>query len=1179
MRKLPMNLTKACGAALALQLAALLASPAWAQLIVSDTFSGAADAGASIFDPSSSTTTLAGWTAFNGACLTAGDPTQFSYIPACGGSSAYELAYYKSQTLVGGNTGTLPDSAATGGALRLTNGWTSGHTGGGFQYGYNQNGAIVSNFTFPSTLGIQITFTTLTYRGDSGGTGGDGADGMTFFLLDDSQYSASPVQDIGAFGGSLGYTCSNVNNDTTVRPNGTQRGYDGIVGGYIGLGIDEYGNFLNQSDNTLTGWGYQPNRIGLRGPGNIAWAALNAQYGTNPNNTAKPYYPSTLTTAQMASAVQNTCKTGFLWNYASAGSPKETATSVLDYPAIPNAYQVLPSTTKIANESATTRSQAVPITYKLKITSAGKLSFAYSYNQGAYKAVITGQDITSLTGSSTLPANFRFGFAGSDGGSNNVHEILCFQATPSDQSNSSAGIDERQSARIQSGTQVYFAFYNPNNWSGSLTSYGLSWNGTLLSINALADWDASCVLTGVPAGETCGATGVAGLTAPQSPTSRTMLTWNGSSGIPFEWGNLSAAEVTALNQPDSTGAADGQYQLNFLRGDRTKELNATGVGLFRDRASVLGDIIDSSPTWVGPPQLPYPNSWTDKIQSSDPTPENTGQTYQQFAAAELTRTNVVYTGSNDGLLHGFRAGAYNSANVPDPTALNDGQELLAYMPASVLTGASYGSVQDVNPIHAYNATTSQALVDYSNPGYGHQFYVDATPGTGDLFYNNAWHTWLVGGLGNGGAAIYALDITNPSNFAETGSAPANAASIVIGEWNASTISCANSATCGASMGNTTGVPQIRRFHNGQWGAVFGNGIGSSTGDAGIFVMLVSSTGVPTFYYLSTGQAAGAGDGISYASPADLDGDHVVDYVYAGDLKGNVWRFDLTSANPSAWAVSPGPLFSTGGQPITTQAVVAITPQTGLPRVMIEFGTGRQIPLTNTTPTSYATGTQDLYGIWDWNMAGWNGLGSAQMANLAAAPSGGITTAALQQQVITTITNASTFGAGTNVRTITSNPICWADVTSCSSKKQYGWYIQLPGTSGSGTGLQNEQIVYSPVLDATHGAFIVNTTIPASNSPLACSSSLPTGWTMVIDPILGGAPKNSVFTNSTHNFVTYNGQVVVGLQLSGTGSVSVVTDQGGGNDLVTQTVTGTGTVQKVQFSSSAKGTRLTWIERR
>src|ERR1700733_15136156 len=281
-----------CAAAWVVALSSLVPASAWAQVTVTDNFTGGA---ASVQ-----------WVPFNGACLTAGNGS--GSIPACAG-----LPYY-TETLNGGVNGTLPDPAGQG-ALRFTNGYPGG---------YSQNGAIVLNpaNAFPSNSGVQVTFTTVTYRGNSGGAGGDGADGMSFFLMD-----ATQPPDLGAFGGSLGYTCSNTNNDPTLRADGTQRGYDGLVGAYLGLGIDEYGNFLNGSnpltgyngDNTASGYGYQPGRIGLRGGGNVAWRWLNANYPAQ--------YPTAMTTAQRASAVQLTCSTGVLWDFSGgANNPVVSAT-------------------------------------------------------------------------------------------------------------------------------------------------------------------------------------------------------------------------------------------------------------------------------------------------------------------------------------------------------------------------------------------------------------------------------------------------------------------------------------------------------------------------------------------------------------------------------------------------------------------------------------------------------------------------------------------------------------------------------------------------------------------------------------------------------------------------------------------------------------------------------------
>jgi len=132
------------------------------------------------------TTTQNSWYFANGACLTAGTAgTTSAASPACVG-----LPYYigKGDTLIGGDTGSLPD--LTSGALRFTN-W------------FGENGAILSNFTFPLTgsgaQGLQVSFTTVTYEGNSGGGGHDGADGISFFLQD-SSYTPMWARSAAAWG-------------------------------------------------------------------------------------------------------------------------------------------------------------------------------------------------------------------------------------------------------------------------------------------------------------------------------------------------------------------------------------------------------------------------------------------------------------------------------------------------------------------------------------------------------------------------------------------------------------------------------------------------------------------------------------------------------------------------------------------------------------------------------------------------------------------------------------------------------------------------------------------------------------------------------------------------------------------------------------------------------------------
>jgi len=1104
----------------------------------------------------------------NSACLTAGNgsagPTG-TILPACTS-----------------NTDTVGN-----GALRLTP--ASG----------NSFGNIVSNFSFPSNQGLQVTFTTYTYGGDKGGTAKNGADGIGFFLMD-----GSVAANIGATGGSLGYSCSNTNNDS-----------NGLIGGYLGLGIDEYGNFLNSGDNTSTGiinsndaaytggstYGsnsyyngskyYQPQRIGLRGAGNVSWPWLQANYPlafsgafdtakvksvcstgqfSNPVAMAFPsgtnlssityswlrsnypsYYPKTsnINSTQQSQAVTY-AQQNQIWNFSSPSSPVQVFTNqtvtVPNYAAIPGGYRLLPNGSPIANENTSTRANAWPITYKLIITPTGYLSFSYSYNNGVYQPVLANKLITSSNG--PLPATFKFGFSGSTGGSTNVHEITCFTAQPI-QSSSSASANTIQSGQVQTGTQIYLAYYNSNNWWGGLTSNNLvvSSSGTV-SAATTANWDAGCTLTG----GACTSTGVSSTTL-LTPANRQLLTWNGSAGLAFDSSSLTSIQTGVLNG-NATGSSAADL-VSWLRGDRSNEQGqSTGTGALRLRSSVLGDIVNSSPVWVGAPSAGYPSQFNDSIYGTNTAENATGaQTYSAYAStnANVTRENVVYSGSNDGFLHGFRSGSYNT-NGTYNSSNNDGQEVLGFMPYGVLANIANASSAPVNNL--------------SSPTYSHDYFVDATPGSGDLFYNGMWHTWLVGGLGSGGKEIYALDITDPTQFSQT-----NASSLVIGDWTAGStseqvaISCANVSGCNANLGYTYGTPLIRRLHNGTWAIIFGNGLDSSTGRAGVYIGLVnynngstppttnSNPPTLTFYWLDTGTGSTSSpDGINFITSADLDGDKITDYLYGGDLQGNVWRFDLTSSNPADWGVSKygnttaTPLFTANisgvAQPITTQLSTAWTSVAGQKQAIIMFGTGQKTQATATTPDTYATGTQSVYGIWDWDMTAWNN-GTTTTSGVVIPASGTpyraatapqtISRSNLQSQTATTL--STTPPAGSQVqgyRTTTANAVCWDGTSTCTTgNTRYGWYLDLPTTQ--------EQVVYNPVIN--NGALVLNTTIPPSaSSTSSCSVPTTTGWTMAFNIATGGSFPQSFFQNSSGVFsVGSGGSSISGIQLSGVGSPGFV----------------------------------------
>jgi type IV pilus assembly protein PilY1 len=1103
----------------------LFASAATAQTTYSDNFSSA----------KSSLT----WTPLGYACLTAGNGT--GSIPACAS----------------------PKDAAGSGALRLT------------PAANNQTGAILSGFApFPLSQGMQVTFTTYTYGGDKGGTAKNGADGITFMLTDGTVTAPTTT---GGEGGSMGYSCSNGNAK-----------YEGMANAYLGLGIDEFGNYLNPGDNTSTGiyntksqyytdgttygtntfqngdsakqagagWYYQPERIGLRGSGNTTWAWLTAKNSS--------YYSGSVDATKTRAA----CSSG---QYVSAVDKKgnQTLTPITyNYNAIPGGYRVLPNSTPIANEGTSTRAgnpsapadytkNAWPITYKLTLSPAGLLNFSYSYNNGAFQPVLVNSLITTSNG--PLPSSLRFGFSAGTGGSNNVHEITCFQASPL-QSNSSASANTVQSGQVKTGSQIYLASYSSDNWWGSLVSDSLVTTSGKLSVASTANWDAKCVLTGgLCAAMGTDAQGNATTTvAVQAPAARTLLTWDsvGGTALALQWTSLTTAQQTVLNSTDSAGA----NRLKWLRGDRTVEqLQTPTPGTLRARTAVLGDIVNSSPTWVGAPVTgANPDVFSDSLYGSSVSPPENGtsaQTYSAFVSAKATRLNVVYVGSNDGFLHGFEAGANKTDGTYDGTK-NDGNEVLGFMPSAVLSSA--------------------ATVSLTSPGYVHNYFVDATPTAGDLFYNNAWHTWLVGGVGTGGSEIYALDITDPTNFKES-----TASSVVKGDWT-------NASTGLSNLGQTVGSPIITRMHNGQWAIIFGNGLGSGK-SAGVYIGLVdSSTGAITFQFLDTGvgdATAANANGIAYVASADLDGDRIADYLYAGDLQGNVWRFDVTSTTSSSWAVSKfgktaaTPLFvakdgsaTPNLQPITTAITIAAVKTGSVNRVMVLFGTGQKTPLTATNPDSYATGQQTFYGIWDWDMTAWNAAASSKTQYASLTGTQAIARSALLAQTVVSTAAGSGTGQVLGYRNLsTTNVVCWQGSTTCTSgNTQYGWLFDFP--NGSTT---QEQIVYNPSI--VGGAVVVSTAIPPVISASQCNPGLQSGWTMAFDPSSGGALPNGFFPNASGAFGNNSdGSATAGVRLDAVGSPTTVT-YGGQTYIVTQTVTGSAALSQVNPPSNDVPSRISWRE--
>lgn len=488
----------------------------------------------------------------------------------------------------------------------------------------------------------------------------------------------------------------------------------------------------------------------------------------------------------------------------------------------------------------------------------------------------------------------------------------------------SASSTAANSQRISTDTTIYQARFSSANWTGELLAYPVIPSTGFLSSTPAWDagaklqnvaWNAREIITNVP----------------------------GTGGAPFEWSSLNATQQGWLDINPDTLSADsrGQDRVEYLRGNDAEEVQNNGI--FRDRIRKLGDLINSAPAYVGEPNFGYPN-WVQRNEdaSNPATVTNaTAESYGDFMAriqalrSGSGREPMLYVGGNDGMLHAFAA---------DPSPSIGGSERLAFVPNSVMS--------DLNQL--------------TSPSYSHRYYVDGTPTAGDvMFADNQWHTMLAGGLNGGGRGIFALDITDPSGFSE-----GNAANLVLWEVDPT-------VTGFGDLGYTYSRPAVVKNHSGgnaksyeagegNWIVVFGNGYASASGSAVLYVA-DAETGV---LIDSVVVDSSGNNGLSTVSPVDIDGDYKIDVIYAGDLKGNLWKF-IPDGTLTGWKAdfNGAPLFTapsdpsstvTNVQPITMRIEVGRHP-TGLPGVVVYFGTGSYFQVGDNVGNA---DTQSVYGIWD-----------------------------------------------------------------------------------------------------------------------------------------------------------------------------------------------------------------------
>lgn len=416
---------------------------------------------------------------------------------------------------------------------------------------------------------------------------------------------------------------------------------------------------------------------------------------------------------------------------------------------------------------------------------------------------------------------------------------------------------------------------------------------------------------------------------------------------------------------------------------------------------------------------------------------------------------MIYVGANDGMLHGFDA--------------STGNEKIAYVPSMVYPN----------------------LNQLSHPTYSHRYYVDGSPGVGDAYgafgttrcggTSPCWRTVLVGGLAGGGKGVYALDVTDPSQFSET-----NASKLVLWEFLNST-----TTTPSNNLGNVYGEIAIGRMQNGKWAAIFGNGYNSVNENAVLYIVdLVDGSLIKELELNPYASATGNSNGLAAPAVVDVDGDYIIDYIYAGDLRGNMWKVDVTNSNPNSWSSAykqgstPTPLFvavdaSNNAQAITVRPDVSDHPDSK-GGYMVYFGTGRYAADGDKTPATSPINA--FYGIWDKN----TNSGSTPVAR-----------ADLLSQSISTATVSSQ-----TVRTVSNNTIDWK--LSSSSGTHLGWVLNLRTNQSDSTG---EMQVSNPVLIGGTLPRVIFTTLIPENSACSFGGS---SWLMEVSPKNGGRLSDVIF---------------------------------------------------------------------
>jgi len=495
----------------------------------------------------------------------------------------------------------------------------------------------------------------------------------------------------------------------------------------------------------------------------------------------------------------------------------------------------------------------------------------------------------------------------------------------------------------------------------------------------------------------------------------------------------------------------------------SKGTNKTGL---KSRSVLLGDIINSPLVLASP---------TDKT-ASDLSGDTSYTSYLTTKAANMNASLVV--NANDGFVN-----VINSAN---------GTRRYGYMPSSVLP--SLRLIADPTYIN----------------GVSHKFLVDGQVGVYDAQFNSAWKTLAIGGTGAGGKTFYALQLFD-----------ASAGNVMRALWEVSGPTTANTANVFNDLGYAYARPEVARLADGRWAAFISNGYGSNSGVAALYVLDVRDGSLIKKIVIDSSETT---NGLSSVK-LKVNSQNVVQAAYGGDLRGRLWKFDLSASAPDSWGVafSGKPLFTTAGgatQPITAQPLLA---DNSLGGKQIFVGTGKF----NETADKTNKDLQAFYSVWD-----------------ADGGSGQLTVSSLQPQAIT----GSFSGSSGQLLTTTQN-----DTTYPGEK---GWYLPLVYNNV----LTGERVINQASI--VLGRIVFTTASVDTTDPCA---SFGTGKLVELDAFSGKMLNYAVIDSNTDGVVNSSDTISSGVIFTGgiptlnaiinagtgklttdsSGTITVVVEKGGG----------------------------------